>query len=58
MGNSKILTHHIFAQQTLQGLIRQFEDSAHYQNRGQGTPDAKPIIPDDQLPIINVRERF
>ncbi|MGB1961897.1 MAG: hypothetical protein ACPHY9_09485 [Candidatus Puniceispirillaceae bacterium] len=58
MGNSKIPTHHIFAQQALQGLIRQFEDSAHYQNHGQGTPDAKPVIPDDQSPIINVRERF
>jgi hypothetical protein len=58
MGNSKIPTHHIFAQQTLQGLIRQFEDSAHYQNHGQGTPDSKPVIPDDQSPIINVRERF
>jgi hypothetical protein len=58
MGNSKISTHHNFAQQILQGLIPQFEVSAHYQNYGQGTPDAKPVIPDDRSPIINMRERF
>ena len=58
MGNSKIPSHHIFAKQTLHGLIRQFEDSAHCQNHGQGTPDAKPAITDDQLPIINEWERF